>query len=145
MRIATWNINSLKVRLFRGEEWLTEVQPDVLCLQETKLADSAFPALSFEALGYSSAHFGQGQWNGVAIISKLPMTDVVANFAPAIEPDGEARILSATCGGVRITSVYVPNGRSLDHEHYQYKLSWMDRLRQHVEAESTPDAPVVVC
>lgn len=145
MRIATWNINSLKVRLFRVEEWLTEVQPDVLCLQETKLADSAFPALSFEALGYSSSHFGQGQWNGVAIISKLPMTDVVANFAPGIEPDGEARILTATCGGVRITSVYVPNGRSLDHEHYQYKLSWMDRLRQHVEAESTPDAPVVVC
>jgi exodeoxyribonuclease III len=145
VRIATWNINSLKVRLFRVEEWLQQVQPDVLCLQETKLADSAYPALSFEALGYHSAHFGQGQWNGVAIISRLPMTDVVANFASGIEPDPEARILSATCGGVRVTSVYVPNGRSLDHEHYQYKLDWMARLRRHVEVSSHVDEPVIVC
>jgi exodeoxyribonuclease III len=145
VRIATWNINSLKARLFRVEEWLAQVQPDVLCLQETKLADSAYPALSFEALGYQSVHFGQGQWNGVAIISRLPVSNAVVNFAPGIEPDTEARIVSATCGGVRVTNVYVPNGRSLDHEHYQYKLGWMDRLRQHVEISSMPDQAVIVC
>ena len=144
MRIATWNVNSLKARLGRVEEWLADVQPDVLCMQETKLADDAFPALTFQALGYETAHHGQGQWNGVAILSKVGLTDVVANFADGSEPDAEARLLTATCGGVRITSVYVPNGRSLDHEHYQYKLSWLARLRAHVAATTTPGDAVVV-
>jgi exodeoxyribonuclease III len=145
MRLATWNINSLKVRIERVEQWIAEVRPDVLCLQETKLADGAFPALAFEALGYASAHFGQGQWNGVAILSRVGLEDVVANFADGAEPDAEARILTATCAGVRVVTVYVPNGRALHHEHYQYKLAWMKRLRAHVAAVSAPTDNVVVC
>ena len=145
MLIATWNVNSLKARLPRVEQWLEDVQPDVVCMQETKLTDAAFPTLSFAALGYESAHHGQGQWNGVAILSKVGLTDVVAGFAPASGgPDPDARIITATCGGVRVTSVYVPNGRSLDHEHYQYKLGWMAQLRRHVDATSTPADDVVV-
>ncbi|HEY4331742.1 MAG TPA: exodeoxyribonuclease III [Ilumatobacteraceae bacterium] len=144
MRIATWNVNSLKVRIGRVEEWLADVQPDVLCMQETKLADDAFPALTFQALGYESAHHGQGQWNGVAILSRVGLDNVVANFADGAAPDAEARALTATCGGVRITSVYVPNGRALDQDHYQYKLRWLARLRASVAAANTPADPVVV-
>jgi exodeoxyribonuclease III len=144
MRIATWNINSLKARLERVESWLAEVEPDVVLLQETKLADAAFPALTFEALGYESAHYGQGQWNGVAILSKVGLDDVVTNFADGIEPDPDARIITATCGGIRVASVYVPNGRALDHEHYQYKLDWLDRLRAHLDIDTSPEQPVLV-
>lgn len=144
MRIATWNVNSLKARLERVEQWLADVQPDVLCMQETKLSDDAFPALTFQAMGYESAHHGQGQWNGVAILSRVGLDDVVANFADGEAPDAEARLITARCGGVRISSVYVPNGRALDHEHYQYKLAWMARLRAHVAASSSPSDPVVV-
>jgi exodeoxyribonuclease-3 len=145
VRIATWNINSLKVRLFRVEEWLADVQPDVLCLQETKLADANFPAMAFAALGYETVHHGQGQWNGVAIASRVGLADAVVNFADGDAPDEEARIVTATCGGVRVSSVYVPNGRSLDNDHYQYKLRWMARLRAHLAAGSTPHDEVVVC
>lgn len=143
MRIATWNINSLKARLGRVEEWLVDVAPDIVCLQETKLSDDAFPALSFAALGYDSAHHGQGQWNGVAILSKVGLEHVVANFADGGPADPDARIITATCGGIRVASVYVPNGRSLDHEHYQYKLRWLDQLAAHVALDS-PDAQVIV-
>lgn len=144
MRIATWNVNSLKVRLPRVEEWLADVAPDVVCLQETKLADDAFPALTFQALGYDSVHHGQGQWNGVAILSKVGITDVVANFADGAPPDAEARLITARCGGVQVTSVYVPNGRALDHDHYRYKLAWLERLRAHLDATAAPDDDVVV-
>ena len=144
MRIVTWNVNSLRARLERVEEWIREVQPDVVCMQETKLADDAFPALTFEALGYQSAHHGQGQWNGVAILSKVGLDDVVSNFAPGIEPDPDARLITATCGGVRISSCYVPNGRSLDDDHYVYKLSWLDRLHAHLVADTSPAADVIV-
>jgi exodeoxyribonuclease-3 len=145
VRIATWNINSLKVRLERVEAWLTEVQPDVLCLQETKVADSAFPALAFQSLGYESAHHGQGQWNGVAILSRVGMDDVVADFADGGPPDVDARIVSATCGGIRTTSVYVPNGRAVGHEQYDYKLAWLARLREHLAATCRPEDAVTVC
>lgn len=144
MRIATWNVNSLKARLPRVEAWLAEVAPDVVCLQETKLADDAFPALAFEALGYSAVHHGEGRWNGVAIVSRIGIDDVVVGFADGGAPDAEARMLSATCAGVRISSVYVPNGRALDHEHYRYKLAWLGRLRRHLDATARPDEPVVV-
>jgi exodeoxyribonuclease-3 len=145
VRIATWNVNSLKVRLPRVEEWLAEVQPDVVCLQETKLADDAFPALTFAGLGYESAHHGQGQWNGVAILSKVGLEDVVSNFAPTSgDPDPDARIITARCGGVRISSVYVPNGRSLDDPHYQYKLAWLAQLRRHLDAVAAPSEPCIV-
>jgi exodeoxyribonuclease-3 len=143
-RIVTWNVNSLNARLGRVEEWLAEVEPDVVCLQETKLADDAFPALTFEAMGYASAHHGQGQWNGVAILSRVGLDDVVANFAPGVEPDHEARIITATCAGVRVSSVYVPNGRAVDHDHYRYKLGWLDRLLAHLDADTSPDRDVVV-
>jgi exodeoxyribonuclease-3 len=145
MRIATWNVNSLKVRLPRIEAWLAEVQPDIACLQETKVADKAFPSLAFSALGYESAHFGQGQWNGVAILSRVGVEDVVADFADGAGPDPDARLLSATCAGIRMMSVYVPNGRAVGHEHYQYKLAWLARLRAHLAATTTPDQDVAIC
>ena len=145
MRIATWNVNSLKIRLPRVEEWLAYAQPDVLCMQETKLADAAFPALAFEALGYQSAHHGSGRWNGVAILSRVGIGDVVDGFCHGLDPDPDTRLISATCGGVRVSSVYVPNGRSVGSDHYVYKLSWLDRLRRHLEATTEPDAPVAVC
>ncbi len=144
MRLATWNINSLKARLARVEEWLADVQPDIVCLQETKLADDAFPALTFAGLGYESAHFGQGQWNGVAILSRVGLSDVVANFADGGDPDPDARIISARCGEISVTSVYVPNGRSLDDDHYQYKLRWLAQLRGHLAAIAAPSDEVVV-
>ena len=145
MRIATWNVNSLKVRLPRVEEWLAEVQPDVLCMQETKLADDAFPALTFAGLGYESVHHGQGQWNGVAILSKVGIADVVANFAPSSgDPDPDARIITARCGGVLCSSVYVPNGRALDNDHYQYKLQWLAQLKRHLDAVSSPTDELIV-
>lgn len=144
MRIATWNVNSLKARFERVEAWLDEVRPNVVLMQETKLADDAFPALAFEALGYEAAHYGQGRWNGVAILSNVGIDDVVANFAGGVEPDEEARILTATCGGVRVSSVYVPNGRAVDHDHYRYKLDWLDRLREHLDADAASRDAVLV-
>jgi exodeoxyribonuclease-3 len=144
VRVATWNINSLRARQERVEGWLAEVEPDVVLLQETKLADDAFPALSFEALGYSCAHYGQGQWNGVAILSRVGLDDVVVNFAGGGEADQDARIVTATCGGIRMSSVYVPNGRSLDDDHYAYKLWWLGRLEEHLTADTSPDQPVLV-
>ncbi len=145
MRIATWNVNSLKARLGRVEEWLVQVAPDVVCLQETKLTDDAFPALAFSALGYEAVHHGEGRWNGVAILSRRGIEDVVDGFAPGIEADAEARLLTATCGGVRIITVYVPNGRAVGHEMYRHKLDWLARLRQHLEQVADPGGDVVVC
>jgi exodeoxyribonuclease-3 len=141
--VATWNVNSLKARLPRVQAWLEEAQPDVLCMQETKMKQEVFPTEVFAEMGYESAHFGQGQWNGVAILSKVGLTDVVQNFAVG-DPDPDARIISATCGGAKVVCVYVPNGRELDHEHYQYKLRWMKQLRQHVDTIATPSDDVIV-
>jgi len=145
VRIATWNVNSLNARLPRVEEWLEYAHPDVLCLQETKLADTAFPAMAFQALGYESAHHGEGRWNGVAILSRVGLDDVVAGFTDDREPDSDARLLWATCDGVRVASVYVPNGRSLEDDHYQYKLDWLDRLRGHLDAHCDPSGPLAIC
>jgi exodeoxyribonuclease III len=146
VRIATWNVNSLKARLPRVEEWITYAQPDVLCLQETKLADAAFPGMAFDALGYEWAHHGDGRWNGVAILSRVGLVDVIAGFSSEAESeDVESRLISATCGGVRVSSVYVPNGRSVGSEHYEAKLAWLDALRRHVESTCDPTGNVVVC
>jgi exodeoxyribonuclease III len=146
VRIATWNVNSLKARLPRVEEWIGTASPDVLCLQETKLADDAFPALTFEALGYEAVHHGEGRWNGVAILSRVGLTDVMHGFADeAAAVDDEARLLTATCGGVRVSTVYVPNGRAVGHEHYHYKLAWLERLRGHLGLVADPGDDVVVC
>ena len=107
LRIATWNVNSLKARLPKLEDWLAYAQPDVVCLQETKMADAAFPTMAFTALGYESAHHGEGRWNGVAILSRVGLEDPVAGFSHAEEdPAVEARLLSATCGGVRVSSLW---------------------------------------
>jgi exodeoxyribonuclease-3 len=144
MLVVTWNVNSLKARLPRVREWILDAAPDVVCMQETKLADDKFPTEAFTEMGYESVHFGQGQWNGVAIVSRVGLVDASANFASGIEPDTEARIVSATCGGVRISSVYVPNGRALDHDHYRYKLSWLERLRAHLDLTCSPGDDVIV-
>jgi exodeoxyribonuclease-3 len=145
MRIATWNVNSLKVRLPRVEEWLGYARPDVLCLQETKVADATFPHLAFSALGYESVHHGDGQWNGVAILSRIGIDDVVCGFAGPLDPDSDTRIITARCGDTSVTSVYVPNGRSLDSDHYKYKLAWMDKVGQHLDVVARPDEKVAVC
>jgi exodeoxyribonuclease III len=145
VRVATWNVNSLKARLERVEEWLTDTEPDVLCVQETKLADAAFPAMTFQALGYEAVHHGEGRWNGVAILSRVGISDVVDGFADGGAPDTEARLLTATCGGVRVATAYVPNGRMVGHEQYHHKLEWLARLRSHLVATADPAADVVVC
>ena len=141
--IATWNVNSLKARLPRVQAWISDVQPDVVLMQETKMTDKAFPALTFSEMGYESAHFGQGQWNGVAVLSKVGLNNPRSNFVVG-EPDTEARIITADCAGVTVVSVYVPNGRALDHEHYQYKLRWLDKLAAHVGAIAEPSGALVV-
>lgn len=143
VRIATWNVNSLKARLERVEAWLDDVAPDVVCLQETKLADTAFPAVALAAKGYEAVHHGEGRWNGVAILSRVGIEDPVNGFGPD-DDDPQARLLWATCGGIRIASAYVPNGRSLDDDHYQYKLAWLAKLRTMLDTTEDPSTQVVV-
>jgi exodeoxyribonuclease-3 len=145
MRIATWNVNSLKVRLPRVEEWLAYARPDICCLQETKLSDTTFPHMAFSTLGYESAHHGRGQWNGVAILSRVGIEQVIDGFCEGVQADADARLITATCGGIKVSSVYVPNGRALDNPQYQYKLSWLERLRHHLEQTAEPSDAVVVC
>jgi exodeoxyribonuclease-3 len=145
VRIATWNVNSVLQRLPRLLPWLDERHPDVVCLQETKLADDAFlELLGDEATdrGYEVAVHGEATWNGVAILSRVGLEDVVPGLAGAPGfPDPEARALSATCDGIRVHSVYVPNGREPGSEHYEYKLAWLAALRDAVAAG--PEATVV--
>jgi exodeoxyribonuclease-3 len=145
VRIATWNVNSVKQRVARLLPWLDERRPDVVCLQETKLADDAFAALlgaELAARDYEVATHGEANWNGVAILSRAGLDDVVRGIdgAPGF-PHPEARAVSATCGGVRIVSVYVPNGRAPGSEHYEYKLAWLRALREMIAAG--PEATVV--
>ena len=144
MRIATWNVNSLAARLPRVEEWIAYARPDVLCMQETKVADSAFPAMAFSALGYESASHGDGRWNGVALVSRVGIEDVRHGFASGAEEQG-CRMVAATCGGVKVHSVYVPNGRSVDSEHYVAKLEWLKELRSHLARTCEPSDEVAVC
>jgi exodeoxyribonuclease III len=145
VRIATWNVNSVKQRVPRLLPWLDERRPDVVCLQETKLADDAFTALlgdELAARGYEVAAHGEPTWNGVAILSRVGLEDVVAGLAGAPGfPHAEARAVSADCGGIRVVSVYVPNGRVPDSEHYAYKLAWLASLSQVVAAG--PEATIV--
>ena len=134
MRIATWNVNSVKQRLPRLLPWLDERKPDVVCLQETKLADDKLAELfgsELEDRGYEVAAHGEAAWNGVAILSRVGLTDVVAGLpgGPGF-PHQEARAVAATCAGVRVVSVYVPNGRTPDSDHYRYKLAWLASLRE---------------
>jgi exodeoxyribonuclease-3 len=145
VRIATWNVNSVKQRVARLLPWLDEREPDVVCLQETKLADDAFVDLLGDDLssrGYELALNGEPTWNGVAILSRTGLDDVVRGIpdGPGF-PDQEARAVSATCDGIRVVSVYVPNGRVPDSAHYRYKLAWLAALKHMVAAG--PEAAIV--
>jgi exodeoxyribonuclease III len=155
VRIATWNVNSLNARLERVWSWLERAQPDVLLLQETKLADGAVPFSQFTERGYELVHHGEGRWNGVAIASRCGISEVVTNFGeplratatpdvPDDEPLGEARMISALCGGIRVVSVYAPNGRSLDTVFYRAKLAWYGSLLRWLRDTRTPDEALVI-
>lgn len=150
MRLATWNVNSALSRRPRLLAWLDRRRPDVVCLQETKLSDEGFDeafGAELAARGYAAAHYGQGRWNGVAVLSRVGLDDVVRGLEdepryPTPDSPPEARAITATCGGLRVTSVYVPNGRAPQDPHFHYKLDWLAALRDHV-ARSDPTASVV--
>jgi exodeoxyribonuclease III len=155
MRIATWNVNSLKARLEKVQWWLDRAKPDVLLMQETKLADTDVPVDAFEKAGYAVVHHGEGRWNGVAIASRLGIDGVVTNFGEPLrpaatsevgddEPLAEARMISAECGGVRIVCVYAPNGRVVDSPFYEAKLIWFDRLARWLAAVVKAETPVIL-
>ncbi|MHB2028146.1 MAG: exodeoxyribonuclease III [Acidimicrobiales bacterium] len=140
MKIATWNVNSLTARLPRVEAWLKEHGPDVVLVQETKQSDAKFPFESLRALGYECAHYGQGQWNGVAILSRVGLDAVTRGFG---DGDAEARLVGARCGDVQVYSCYVPNGRSLEDPHYQYKLAWLAQLTDLMQRRDRSDYVVL--
>jgi exodeoxyribonuclease III len=164
MRIATWNVNSLKARMERVEEWLTEKKPDVLLMQETKLADEAAPDMAFAMAGYHLIHHGEGRWNGVAIASHVGIDQIITNFgdgpvrrspgadaiAEALEAEAseaaadEARMVSAVCEGIRVVSIYAPNGRELGTPFYRAKLAWFERLARWLREECDPSQPIVI-
>jgi exodeoxyribonuclease III len=155
MRIATWNVNSLKARLDKVSWWLERARPDVLLMQETKLADAEAPTGTFRGAGYELAHHGEGRWNGVAIASRVGIDDVVTNFGeplrrsatpdiPDDEPLAEARMMSARCGGMQVVAVYAPNGRVVDSPFYHAKLAWFDRLARWLADTRDPAQPLVV-
>ncbi len=133
MKIATWNVNSLKVRLPQVLQWLTDNPVDVLCLQELKMTDDKFPVADIEAAGYHVAFTGQKTYNGVAIVSRYPMTDIVKNNP--LFPDEQQRIISACIEGIRIICAYIPNGQAVDSDKYNYKLQWLDALHQWIDQE----------
>lgn len=154
MRIATWNVNSLKARLEAVELWLERARPDILLMQETKLADDDVPEMPFRMAGYELLHHGEGRWNGVAIASRVGIEAPVTNFgdgpvrasrgprdaptADDFDPATEARMVSAICGGIRVVSLYAPNGRALDSPWYEGKLRWFDRLAAWVDETAAP-------
>jgi exodeoxyribonuclease-3 len=161
VRIATWNVNSLKARLEKVEWWLERAAPDVLLLQETKLSDETAPVLPFSMAGYELLHHGEGRWNGVAIASRVGLAKMVSNFGdgpvrssaagasvPGAEEDfdpfHEARMVSAVCGGVRVVSIYAPNGREVGSPFYAGKLAWFARLRRWLDETQDPRAPLVI-
>lgn len=161
MRIATWNVNSLKARWEAVEKWLERAAPDVLLMQETKLSDADVPEMSFRMLGYEVLHHGEGRWNGVAIVSRVGIEDPVTNFgdgpvrdssagAPVavseddFDPFDEARMVSAVCGGVRVASLYAPNGRVVGSPFYEGKLRWFERLARWVAETSSVGAPLIL-
>ncbi|PRY58251.1 exodeoxyribonuclease III [Knoellia remsis] len=145
MRIATWNVNSIRSRIDRVEAWLQRSDVDVLAIQETKSREDQFPHDRFEAMGYAVAHHGLNQWNGVAIASRVGLEDVSRGFPDLPQwgepPAAEARVIGATAGGIRLWSVYVPNGRHLDDPHMQYKLAWLEQLRAQTAAWAAEGGP----
>jgi exodeoxyribonuclease III len=157
VRVATWNVNSLRARAEALTAWLERAEPDVLLLQETKLADEQVPGLVFAGAGYELAHHGEGRWNGVAIASRVGIVDVVTNFGDGpvrdsrkvggeedFDPFDEARMVSAVCGGVRFVSAYAPNGRVVGSPFFLGKLAWFERLHRWVADTCSPEDPLVV-
>jgi exodeoxyribonuclease-3 len=159
MRIATWNVNSLGARLQKVTWWLERAQPDVLLMQETKLGDDDVPRDELSRLGYEVAHHGAGGWNGVAIASRRGAADVITNFglplaapqtdeapdeAPDDEPLREPRMIATVCDGIRVVSIYAPNGRTVDSIYYRAKLAWFRRLQQWLVETRRPDEPLIV-
>jgi exodeoxyribonuclease-3 len=155
VRIATWNVNSLKARLDKVEWWLARARPDVLLMQETKLSDAEAPVDAFRRAGYALAHHGEGRWNGVAIASRGGIEHVVTNFGEPLrpartddagddEPFAEARMVSAVCGGVRVVCLYAPNGRVVGSVFYEAKLAWFDRLARWLGEAVDPSEPLVL-
>ena len=161
MRVATWNVNSVKARLPRLLEWLDEAKPDVLCLQEIKTTTALFPEAEINELGYEVAAHGEGRWNGVAIATKVGATDVITNFGDGpvrdssagasvavgeddFDPFDEARMVSAVCGGIRFVSLYAPNGRVVGSPFYAGKLRWFERVRRWLDETVSPDEPLVI-
>ncbi|HSP98690.1 MAG TPA: exodeoxyribonuclease III [Candidatus Dormibacteraeota bacterium] len=155
MRVATWNVNSLKARLEKVTWWLERARPDVLLLQETKLADADAPEAAFRAVGYELAHHGEGRWNGVAVVSRCGIDDVVTNFGqplrPARTPDvgddeplAEARMIAARCGDLRVVCIYAPNGRSVESAFYRAKLAWFDRLGRWLADNARPQDALAI-
>ncbi len=142
MKLATWNVNSLKVRLPHVLDWLASEQPDALCLQETKLEDANFPREAIEAAGYRVAFLGQKTYNGVAIVSRAPIVEVTANI-PEFE-DEQKRVLSASVGDVRVVCCYVPNGQAVDSEKYEYKLKWLTAFERWLRAQLQTHPKLVV-
>ena len=148
MRIATWNVNSVTARLDRVLAWLEAQRPDVLALQELKCADDAFPTMQVQALGYDVATWGTGRWNGVALLSRVGLDDVTIGLddQPLYDDAREPRAIGATCDGVRVWSVYVPNGREVDHAHFAYKLDWFAALQATAAREmaAAPERPYAI-
>ena len=161
MRIATWNVNSLKARMEAVELWLDRVAPDILLMQETKLSDTDAPVMPFSMRGYELVHHGEGRWNGVAIASKVGATDVITNFGDGpvrdssagadvavgeddFDPSDEARMVSAVCGGIRVVSLYAPNGRVVGSPFYEGKLRWFERARRWLDEAGSPTEPLLL-
>ena len=147
MHIVTWNVAGLNARLHRVKLLIEENQPDVVCLQETKMTDEVFSKKArpiFDELGYESVHNGQKSWNGVAIVSKVGIENPQDGFNDGRDADPDARIVWATCSNIRIASCYVPNGRTLKDDHYKYKLDWLKRLYEDLKKNADPDKTPVI-
>ena len=142
MKIATFNANSIRSRLDIVTAWLKANNPDVLCIQETKVTDDLFPVMAFEQAGYSVVYRGQKSYNGVCIISRQPATEVIFGLDDGGQPD-ESRLVSARVGPVRIINTYVPQGREIDHEMYRYKIEWFRRLREYFDRHFKPSQKIV--
>lgn len=147
MKVVTWNVNSVRARIDRVYQWIKQHRPDVVCLQETKCADGAFPRREFELLGYRAVFHGQKTYNGVAILSPHAIEDTSRGFADGGPgEDEQARLIAATVCGVRVISAYVPNGKRVGSAHFDYKLRWLERLRdEYLDARHSPDEPLLLC
>ncbi len=144
MKIATWNVNSISVRLDQVLEWISGNRPDVLCLQEIKCVDEKFPANRFREIGYESAVFGQPTYNGVAILSHMPISDIERGF-PDDQADAHRRLIAATINTVRVVNVYIPNGSEVGSDKYQFKLGWLDQLRKFFDQKCDVNQPLALC